>query len=1062
MKVYKSKLIDENNIKKTYKIGLRGFCIFLIVSLLCNQALYATDKSEHINNISQNTNVIIGVVTDSQNGDPIIGATIKIKGSTTGTVTDIDGKFEIKATANDILQISYVGYNTKEIKVGKQKVIAVTLAESAEQLETVVVTAFGANQKKESVTGAIQAIKPADLIVPSSNLSTSFAGRLAGVVAFQRSGEPGANNAEFFIRGISTISGITSPLIIMDGVEITSADLNAIDPEIIESFSILKDATASAMYGTRGANGVMIIKTKSGLDTERPIIGLRVEANISMPTQVPKFVDAITYMKMFNESVRNQGTGDPLYSDEKILGTQFGLNPYVFPNVDWYDEVFKDIAFNQRANLNIRGGTSKITYFMNINVNHETGMLKNRSKEFFSYGNNINLMRYAFQNNIDFHLSPKAKIGLHLNVQLNDQKSPYETSNFLYSAVMSSNPVQYPVYYPQSPDESWVRWGGNTQAQNMLNPVARLTRGYRDTFESTVLANIDYSQKLDFITEGLSLHALFSLRNYSYSTKARVQDYNSYELKDYSVDANGNYTMKVGPTDGSNPQRFPLSNEGGSTGERKFYFQSYLDYTQSFNDHHVNAMVLFNMDEYSTNNPGTNLISSLPKRRMGVAGRITYDYAHRYMTEINAGYNGSENFAKGHRWGFFPSISLGWNVAEEPFWESLKNIVSRLKVRGSYGLVGNDQIGSDRYIYLEQVNLQGSSPFQTGYGTQTQTYQGPTYNRFRNEDITWEVGHKLNVGLDLQLFNDWNITFDVFREIRSNIFQQKLSIPQYLGTAGSVIYGNFAKVRNHGVDLSIDYGKQISKDFTLQFKGTFTFARNKVLEYDEAPGLRPGMKTVGRRLNTFLGYVTDGLYGNYTDVEESPTSTLGNIAISPGDIKYVDQPDANGNYDGRITSDDRVEIGDPWIPEIVYGFGPSMRWKNWDFSFFFQGQTNVSLIMENFEPFGERSARGVLAWIADDYWSPDHPNINAKHPRLTRLTNNHNMQVSTYWLRDASFLKLKNVELGYSYKKARFYISGSNLLTISPFKHWDPEVGTGAGMQYPTQRIFNLGVQMSF
>ena len=1059
MKVYKSKLIDENNIKKTYKLGLRKFCILLIVSLLCNQALYATDKSEHINNISQNTNVIIGVVTDSQNGDPIIGATIKIKGSTTGTVTDLDGKFEIKATANDILQISYVGYNTKEIKVGKQKVIAVTLAESAEQLETVVVTAFGANQKKESVTGAIQAIKPADLIVPSSNLSTSFAGRLAGVVAFQRSGEPGSNNAEFFIRGISTISGITSPLIIMDGVEITSADLNAIDPEIIESFSILKDATASAMYGTRGANGVMIIKTKSGLDTERPIIGLRVEANISMPTQVPKFVDAITYMKMFNESVRNQGTGDSLYSDEKILGTQFGLNPYVFPNVDWYDEVFKDIAFNQRANLNIRGGTSKITYFMNINVNHETGMLKNRSKEFFSYGNNINLMRYAFQNNIDFHLSPKAKIGLHLNVQLNDQKSPYETSNFLYSAVMSSNPVQYPVYYPQSPDESWVRWGGNTQAQNMLNPVARLTR---DTFESTVLANIDYSQKLDFITEGLSLHALFSLRNYSYSTKARVQDYNSYELKDYSVDANGNYTMKVGPTDGSNPQRFPLANEGGSTGERKFYFQSYLDYTRSFNDHHVNAMILFNMDEYSTNNPGTNLISSLPKRRMGVAGRITYDYAHRYMTEVNAGYNGSENFAKGHRWGFFPSISLGWNVAEEPFWESLKNIVSRLKVRGSYGLVGNDQIGSDRYIYLEQVNLQGSSPFQTGYGTQTQTYQGPTYNRFRNEDITWEVGHKLNVGLDLQLFNDWNITFDVFREIRSNIFQQKLSIPQYLGTAGSVIYGNFAKVRNHGVDLSIDYGKQISKDFTLQFKGTFTFARNKVLEYDEAPGLRPGMKTVGRRLNTFLGYVTNGLYENYTDVEESPTSTLGNIAISPGDIKYVDQPDANGNYDGRITSDDRVEIGDPWIPEIVYGFGPSMRWKNWDFSFFFQGQTNVSLIMENFEPFGERSARGVLAWIADDYWSPDHPNVNAKHPRLTRLTNNHNMQVSTYWLRDASFLKLKNVELGYSYKKARFYISGSNLLTISPFKHWDPEVGTGAGMQYPTQRIFNLGIQMSF
>ena len=1062
MKVYKSKLIDENNIKKTYKLGLREFCILLIVSLLCNQALYATDKSEHINNISQNTNVIIGVVTDSQNGDPIIGATIKIKGSTTGTVTDLDGKFEIKATANDILQISYVGYNTKEIKVGKQKVIAVTLAESAEQLETVVVTAFGANQKKESVTGAIQAIKPADLIVPSSNLSTSFAGRLAGVVAFQRSGEPGSNNAEFFIRGISTISGITSPLIIMDGVEITSADLNAIDPEIIESFSILKDATASAMYGTRGANGVMIIKTKSGLDTERPIIGLRVEANISMPTQVPKFVDAITYMKMFNESVRNQGTGDPLYSDEKILGTQFGLNPYVFPNVDWYDEVFKDIAFNQRANLNIRGGTSKITYFMNINVNHETGMLKNRSKEYFSYGNNINLMRYVFQNNIDFHLSPKAKIGLHLNVQLNDQKSPYETSNFLYSAVMSSNPVQYPVYYPQSPDESWVRWGGNTQAQNMLNPVARLTRGYRDTFESTVLANIDYSQKLDFITEGLSLHALFSLRNYSYSTKARVQDYNSYELKDYSVDANGNYTMKVGPTDGSNPQRFPLANEGGSTGERKFYFQSYLDYTRSFNEHHVNAMILFNMDEYSTNNPGTNLISSLPKRRMGVAGRITYDYAHRYMTEVNAGYNGSENFAKGHRFGFFPSVSVGWNISQEKFWEPIRNIVSNFKIRGSYGLVGNDQVPYTRFLYMGITTLNDSPSYQTGYGSHKESHNGPTFSRFENEDMTWEVGHKLNVGADIQLFNSLNLTVDAFREIRSNILTTKGSIPNYLGAAKTVIYGNFAKVKNWGVDLAVDYGKQINRDLSIQFKGTFTFARNRVMETDEAADIRPALSAVGKPLNTLWGYVADGLYIDEADIANNPTSTLGNITIAAGDVKYVDQPDVNGNYDGQIDSDDRVAIGHPTIPEIIYGFGPSITWKKWDFSVFFQGQANVSLMMSGFEPFGTQSKNNVLEWIAEDYWSKENQNPNAKYPRLTKYNNNNNMQSSTYWLRNAAFLKLKNAEVGYNFKWGRVYMSGTNLLTFSPFKLWDPEMGGGKGMAYPTQRTFNLGVQITF
>lgn len=367
-----------------------------------------------------------------------------------------------------------------------------------------------------------------------------------------------------------------------------------------------------------------------------------------------------------------------------------------------------------------------------------------------------------------------------------------------------------------------------------------------------------------------------------------------------------------------------------------------------------------------------------------------------------------------------------------------------------------------RYIYLAQVDLDGSSAYQTGYGNNTVSYSGPTYTRFQNDNITWEVGHKLNVGVDMQLFNSLNLTVEAFQEIRSDIFQERNSIPNYFGTGSTSIYGNLAKVKNWGAEISVDYGKQFSKDFYMQFKGTFTFARNKVLEYDEGAGVRPALSQVGKSLNSIWGYVADGLYIDEADIANSPTSTLGNIAIAPGDIKYVDQPDADGNYDGQITSDDRVVIGNPTVPEIVYGFGPSFVYKDWDFSFFFQGQAKVSLMMSDFEPFGESYNRNVLSWIADDYWSENNQNPNAAHPRLTQYVNDHNTVNSTYWLRNAAFLKLKNIELGYTYKKARFYISGANLLTFSPFKLWDPEMGGGKGLTYPTQRTYNIGVQVSF
>ena len=1008
---------------------------------------------------------IVGIVTDSSTGEPLIGATIKLVGSTTGTVTDTDGRFEIRAAKGAMLEVSYLGYTSKKVKVTDVKVLSITLSDQAQVLEGAVVTAFGTAQKKETVTGSIQTVRPNDLKVPATNLSTAFAGRLSGVIAYQRSGEPGNNGANFFIRGISTMSGATSPLIVMDGVEISQGDLNAIDPEIIESFSVLKDATATAMYGTRGANGVLIIKTKSGADLDRPVIGLRVESWVNTPTKRPKIVDGVTFMRMYNEAVTNQQSGDLLYSEDKINGTLKGLNPYVYPNVDWYKELFKSATWNQRANFNVRGGTAKITYFMNINASHETSMLKNVSKKYFSYDNTTSFMKYAFQNNVDFHLSKQSLLSLHLNVQMSNMHGMLTNSNGggvqqVFGAIMGTNPVDFPIMYPKG-DDDWYHWGALQAGNyNPANPMAAATTGYKDVFESTVVANLNFEQKLDWLTKGLAFKTLFSFKNWTQNSKYRVQDYNHYQLTSYAPNpaAEGGYDYTVAPI--GVPQKYLLSNYFSTNGDRKYYFQAYLDYNRTFNDHTVSAMVLFNIDEYNQN-VNSNFLSSLPKRRMGWAGRLSYDYKHRYMAEFNAGYNGSESFAKGHRWGFFPAASLGWNVAEEPFFKPLKKVVQQLKLRGSYGLVGNDQVGSARFAYQAIVNLTGGAGYNTGYGNQQRLLTGPSFTRFENKNLTWEVGRKLNLGVDLSIF-DVRLTVDAFREIRSHIFQAKGSIPNYFGTANTVIYGNLAKIKNWGVDLAVDYGKQINKNLSVEFRGTFTFARNKVLEYDEAADTRPALRQVGRSLNTYLGYVADGLYIDQADIANSPRSTLANITVAPGDVKYVDQPDQYGERDGKIDANDRVQIGHPYVPEILYGFGPSIAYKKWDLSFFFQGQANVSLMMSGFEPFGTQSKNNVLQWIADDYWRKDYQNPHAAYPRLTKYNNNNNMQWSTYWLRNAAFLRLKNLEVGYKFKFGRVYASANNVFCLSAFKLWDPEAGGGAGMSYPLQRTFNIGLQLTF
>ena len=1010
---------------------------------------------------------VTGQVVD-ENGETVIGASVVLKSNPkVGAVTDADGKFTLTVSnTKDVLVVSYLGYQSQEVPMKGKTIFSITLKEDAKQLGDVVVTAFGATQKKETVVGSVQQVKPESLRVPSASISSSFAGRLSGVIATQSSGQPGANGSDFYIRGIATISGAKSPLIVMDGMEISQDDLNHLDPDVIESFSILKDASATAMYGSRGANGVLIITTKSGQDLDRPKISFRVEANVTMPTSKPKFVDGARFMELYNEAVTSQGTGSTLYTPEQIANTRNHVNGEVFPDVNWYKEMFKNASYNQKANMNVRGGTNKIVYFMNLNVSHETGMLRNRSKEFYSFNNNIDYMRYAFQNNIDFNMSKSSKISLHLYAGLDNMHGPLAGSNDIsgslndiYSQMVNSNPVLFPIQYDNEGDE-WVHWGYRQLANGgNFNPMARLVSGYQDSFASTITANLNFDQKLDFITKGLGFHLMFSFKNWSKSTTFRSLNFNHYELKNYTQNEDGTFSYVQTPK--GDPTKPVLSNSGQNAGDRRYYAQAYLDYNRSFGDHTVTGMLLWNINQYSSNMYSTDVLASLPQRKIGFAARATYDYKHRYLIEFNAGYNGSEQFAKGHQWGFFPSVGLGYNISEEKFWEPIKSVVSNFKLRGTYGLVGNDQYGYERFIYRENVTLTGNGSFTTGLPGNYVTYSGPGWNRLRNENVSWEVGHKLDLGFDMQLFNALDITFDWFRERRSNIFQQKESIPNYLGTANTKIYGNLAEVVNQGFDMAVNYSKRINQDLSIQFQGTFTYNNNHISIYDEAPGTRPAMKKQGKNVNTVLGYVANGLYIDKADIKNNPTSTLGNIAIAPGDIKYVDQPDKDGNYDGRITADDKVPLGVS-VPKIIYGFGPSIGYKNWDFSVFFQGRGNVALMLSNIAPFGNSYRRGVLEFIDKDHWSPDNQNPNAKFPRLTENDNSHNTQSSSYWLRNGRFLKLKNAEIGYSLKNMRFYVNGTNLLTFSPFKEWDPEMGGGNyTTKYPTQMTLNVGVQLT-
>lgn len=1010
----------------------------------------------------QKKRTVTGTVFDANTKETLVGANVKIKGTDVGTITDLDGNFSISVNSSkDVLVVSYMGYKTVEQAVEDMGVIKIELPSDSELLNEVVVVGFG-TQKKVSVVGSITNIKAASLKVPTSSLTNSFGGRLAGVIATTSSGEPGKDASQFYIRGIGTFGGRATPLIMLDGVEISSTDLNYIPAENIESFSILKDASATAIYGARGANGVMLVTTKSGKENEKTRINVSVENSFNVPMSFPDFVDGVTYMEMANEArYTRTGTYDGLlYTQEQINNTRANKNPYVYPNVNWKNLMFKNMSMSQRANINVSGGGSKANYYLSLQANHDSGVLNN--KKLYSFDNNVNVWSYTFQSNVDYKLTPTTKIQLRMNAQLRNSGGPKTSTTDLFAEMLSANPVNFPAYYPSSVAPSGVDhmlFGNAFYTGDLLykNPYADLMTTYGEDFQSTILTTVKAEQELDFITKGLKLTGLISFKNWSKSYFTRTIEPYYYMAKPGSYDPYdseaANYTLERVGTSGKD---FITQSDPEKSADRTFQFQAALEWSRNFKGiHDLSAMLLYLQREYRVN--------PLPTRNQGISGRFTYAYDQRYLFEANFGYNGTERLASGHRFEMFPSFAAGWVISNEKFFEPINRIITNLKIRGSWGLVGNDETGTKdirtgaegpHFIYLTNVNLNDDNHQYTTGVDMNVTYKGPAVTQYGVTNATWERAEKLNLGVDLELFSKLSLTVDIFKDNRSNILLRRERFPEYLGYENAKPWASIGKVENKGLELAMNYVQEIGKNWSFDLRGTFTYNRATQIYSDEAYRAEEYRRHDGKSLNGTWGYVAERLFVDQADIDNSPTQKFGNSPM-PGDIKYKDM-----NGDGMIDGSDQCELS-PYgsTPGIMYGFGSTIRYKKFDLGFFFQGAAQRKIMISGIHPFGN-TRKNVLQFITDDYWSESNPNPDAAYPRLEyRDDANNNRQNSSYWLRDGSYMRLKNAELGYNFKYGRIYLIGNNLLTFSKFKLWDPELSWNA---YPLSRTFSIGMQLNF
>ena len=1036
----------EGTIEEVLKEVFKGSGITYMIK--GNEIILKVNKEEAAQQQPKKKRTVTGTVVDAENGDPVIGATVVVKGQKDGVITDLDGNFTIAISGSKAqLEFSYIGYRKKTVDVGDLGVINVKMESDNQLLSEVVVVGAG-TQKKVSVTGSITSVKGLELKAPSSSLTTSFAGKLAGVISMTSTGEPGAAS-EFYIRGVSTFGGRATPLILLDDVEISTADLNNIPAETIESFSILKDASATAIYGARGANGVMLITTKTGKENEKTRINVTVENSFNKPMNFPDFVNGATWMEMYNEAqlTRNPGA-TPKYSQLDIDNTRNQVNPYIYPDVQWKDVIFKNMNMNQRANVNISGGGSKASYYMSLQANHDTGLLD--TKKVYSYNNNINNWGYNFQNNISYKITSTTKIDLHMNAQIRNKKGPNYSTSDLFAQMLYCNPINFPVTFPAQPGDTHIRFGNAiwTGSSVRTNPYAYMLSSFKEYNENTLNTSLKINQKLDFVTKGLSVQAMVNWKNWASSSYNRTIEPYYYGIK------GGSYNPS-NPTDyeierlGTSGTDYLKTSDISKASDQTFYLDARVNYDRQFNLHHVTGMLMYMQREYRS--------SVLPERNQGFSGRFTYDYGQRYLVELNFGYNGTERLAKKERFEFFPAVSLGWVISNEKFFEPMTKYIDNLKIRGSYGLVGSDETGlsagAQHFLYIDQVSLNNIG-FTTGVDMNYTLY-GPLVTNYAVVNGGWERVKKLDIGIDLELFRQLTITADYFNEKRYNILLHREAWPESLGYYTAKPWSNKGKVDNWGIELSVNWRKEFTKDLYVDFRGNFTYTENKYVNLDEPVYPYVWKTSTGKPLSRTTGYIAQGLFSSQEEIDNSPTQNLGST-VKPGDTKYRDV-----NGDGKIDGSDQVMIS-PYgtTPRIQYGLGMNVTYKKFDFGVFFNGSAKRTIMISGISPFGQ-SDYNVMQFIADDYWSESNPNPNAKYPRLglTSSQTANNTVASTYWMRNGNFIRFKTLELGYKFKYGRVYLNGDNIAVFSPFKLWDPELSWNA---YPLQRTFNIGVQLNF
>ncbi|WP_418698162.1 SusC/RagA family TonB-linked outer membrane protein [Bacteroides sp.] len=1007
---------------------------------------------------------IKGRVVDEKH-EPVIGVNIILKeDKSVGAITDIDGNYTIQVPSKaSILEFSYIGYASQEQKVGTREVIDIILKEDATMMDEVVVVGFG-TQKKESVVGSISTIRPKSLQVGTSrSLSNNLLGQLSGVIGSQRSGEPGYDGASFFIRGISSFNGNNSPLILVDGIE---RSLDNIDPAEIESFSILKDAAASAVYGVRGANGVILINTKRGKEG-KPSVDVRFEQGITFLGKLPKYVDAYNYASLVNEIAREEGKTTMPYSQSDLDKYRSGEDPDLYPNVNWIDEITKDYGLNSRVNLDVSGGSQNVRYSLIASYYNTKGILE-RDKS-YEWDNSDKLNRFSLRSNVDVNLTKTTLLRVNIGGYMQDNRKTaaknsfdesYATTDDIFQSAFATSPIAHPARYST---------GEIPVVTNRVNPWAWLTQtGYRTVKESNIETLFSIEQDLGKLVKGLKVKGLFSFDRYSTSIVRRSKNPTYYQ-----------------PATGRNPDGSLILNvqrignefldytAEGEYGTNSTYTELAANYSNSFGKHLLQSMFMFDMRSLDEGD-------KQPFRFMGIAGRFSYTYDNKYVGEFNFGYNGSENFAKGKRFGFFPSVALGWIISEEKFMEPVKKVISKLKIRGSYGLVGNDCLGQTRkdYRFPYLTTIEGTDGYKYGPDGDIEiggTQEGLTGSR----NLTWEKVKKMNIGLELGIADAVNLTVDYFQDKRYDIFMKRVNIPSSVGFINNP-FANFGKTTNRGIELSLEVNKHVSKDFDIMARGTFTYAKSRVDEMDEPiTVIGTNRSRTGHPIGQLFGYIAEGLFtdDDFADVDkgilkEGVAVPQFSNTIRPGDIKYRDV-----NGDGVVNSLDESPIGGTWDPMLVYGFGLNLRYKQLDFGFFFQGNGETYRIIgqgqKTFIPgTGAGVGEGNIYSNYKDRWTPENPRQDVFWPRLSSTINENNVQPSTWWLRNMSVLRLKNVELGYSFSKekllpsfisgARVFVACSNPFEITKFKMWDPELDTSTGAKYPISRVVSFGFNISF